>query len=206
MKSPEKELNIFDYLPKVLPVLDVIFVFWLAWNSPLPWITTPIHIAMPVMGFSAIYFFKDKGRLGYYIIGVCTIIPAFALNCWGTPDFPSWLPEFSFITGGLLLSTNLFEKFVVLAFAFSSTAVPFWINHNSYRFTINVLIAELAIWFLLERSMFFMDLQRKKISAQKDLIEDKQKEIIDSIHYAKRIQDSLLPTERYISKELTRLN
>jgi hypothetical protein len=35
---------------------------------------------------------------------------------------------------------------------------------------------------------------------------EKQKEIWDSIHFAKRIQQSLLPTERYISKILLQLN
>ena len=43
------------------------------------------------------------------------------------------------------------------------------------------------------------------ISVQKQLVEEKQKEILDSIHYAKRIQQSLLPTEKYIEKSLTRL-
>lgn len=43
------------------------------------------------------------------------------------------------------------------------------------------------------------------IFAQKQLVEEKQKEILDSIRYAKRIQQSLLPTEKYIQKNLTRL-
>jgi hypothetical protein len=40
------------------------------------------------------------------------------------------------------------------------------------------------------------------IQEQKKLIEDKNKEIIDSITYAKRIQRSLLPTTKYFSKHL----
>ena len=43
------------------------------------------------------------------------------------------------------------------------------------------------------------------ISAQKIELEEKQKEILDSIHYAKRIQQSLLPTDIYIDKNLKRL-
>ena len=43
------------------------------------------------------------------------------------------------------------------------------------------------------------------ISAQKLLVEEKQKEILDSIQYAKRIQESLLPTEKYIDKSIERL-
>jgi K+-sensing histidine kinase KdpD len=52
-----------------------------------------------------------------------------------------------------------------------------------------------------------------EVVAQKDLIErknvlleEKQKEILDSIHYAKRIQYTLLPHERYITKALERLS
>ncbi|MEO6303206.1 MAG: tetratricopeptide repeat protein [Bacteroidia bacterium] len=41
-----------------------------------------------------------------------------------------------------------------------------------------------------------------EILAQKQTIELKQKEILDSIRYAKRIQQSLLPTEKYIDKNI----
>ena len=48
--------------------------------------------------------------------------------------------------------------------------------------------------------------KNKIITEQKKLVDEKQKEILDSIHYAKRIQQSLLPTEKYIDKNLDRLN
>ena len=45
----------------------------------------------------------------------------------------------------------------------------------------------------------------EEIEAHKVLLEEKQKEIIDSITYAKRIQQSHMPTERYIHANLQRL-
>lgn len=45
----------------------------------------------------------------------------------------------------------------------------------------------------------------KEIQAQKELVEQKQKEILDSITYAQRIQKSLLPTEKYIDNSINRL-
>ncbi|MCE3258636.1 MAG: protein serine/threonine phosphatase [Bacteroidetes bacterium] len=45
--------------------------------------------------------------------------------------------------------------------------------------------------------------QNEIITQQKLLVEDKQKEILDSIYYARRIQQSLLPTERYITRLLS---
>jgi tetratricopeptide (TPR) repeat protein len=48
--------------------------------------------------------------------------------------------------------------------------------------------------------------QKKEVEKQKQAVEEKQKDILDSIHYARRIQRSLLPTERYIHKKLSELN
>ncbi len=44
----------------------------------------------------------------------------------------------------------------------------------------------------------------KNLEEKNKLIEEKQKEILDSIHYAKRIQQALLPTQKYISKNLNK--
>lgn len=44
------------------------------------------------------------------------------------------------------------------------------------------------------------------ISEQKLIVEEQQKSILDSIQYAKRIQTSLLPTEKYIQRSINRLN
>ncbi len=48
--------------------------------------------------------------------------------------------------------------------------------------------------------------QKKIIELQKQFVDEKQKEILDSIRYAKRIQQSLLTSEKYIDKNLKRLN
>ena len=50
-----------------------------------------------------------------------------------------------------------------------------------------------------------VELQKKEVEQQKQLVEENQKEIIDSITYARRIQSSLLPSEKYIEKSLIRL-
>lgn len=46
----------------------------------------------------------------------------------------------------------------------------------------------------------------KQLSEQKKMIEEKQKEILDSIHYAKRIQTALITGEKYIERNLNSLN
>jgi hypothetical protein len=43
-----------------------------------------------------------------------------------------------------------------------------------------------------------------QLAERKRMIEEKQKEILDSIHYAKRIQRTLMPSEKYIARKLQR--
>lgn len=47
--------------------------------------------------------------------------------------------------------------------------------------------------------------QKAIIEEQKRIVEVKQKEVLDSITYAKRIQQSLMPTEKYIEKNVSKL-
>ena len=51
-----------------------------------------------------------------------------------------------------------------------------------------------------------IELKELETSEQKKVIEDKQKEIIDSISYARRIQHAQLPNEKIILRNLQRLS
>ena len=73
----------------------------------------------------------------------------------------------------------------------------------------NYFIAGFALVLLLAGFIFRSYRQKQKdneiISHQKSLVEMKQKEILDSIYYARRIQSALLPKEKYIEKSLFHL-
>lgn len=59
---------------------------------------------------------------------------------------------------------------------------------------------------IIENQKNTVEEQKRQVELQKSIIEEHQKEIVDSITYARRIQLSLLPTEKYIDKNLKRLN
>lgn len=63
-----------------------------------------------------------------------------------------------------------------------------------------VLVALLALFILKGYRQKRND--NRIITEQKQIVDEKQKEIMDSIRYAKRIQTSLLPTEKYIERIL----
>jgi transcription elongation GreA/GreB family factor len=52
---------------------------------------------------------------------------------------------------------------------------------------------------------FLKTVKRKEITEKSKKLEEKQKEIIDSIYYARRIQRALLTSEKYIERNLNKL-
>lgn len=56
-----------------------------------------------------------------------------------------------------------------------------------------------------KQANLLVNAQKVKIELQHSELEEKQKEIVDSIKYAKRIQQTLMPSEKYIDKNLKQL-
>ena len=77
-------------------------------------------------------------------------------------------------------------------------------NERNYFIVGFGLVAVLALFIL--RGYKQKQKANEIIAAQKYLVDEKQKEILDSIHYAKRIQTALLPKEKYIDKSFQKLN
>lgn len=71
-----------------------------------------------------------------------------------------------------------------------------------YIMAIPIILGIKAVWDYSKTS----EEAKRLIFEQKAVIETKNKEMTDSIHYAKRIQDSLLPNEKGIQKNIERLN
>jgi hypothetical protein len=67
-----------------------------------------------------------------------------------------------------------------------------------------LLLVVLFALFMVQRFRL-TNKQKKIIEVQKHVIEEKQKEMLDSIHYAKRIQRALLTSEKYIQRKMKEL-
>jgi len=68
------------------------------------------------------------------------------------------------------------------------------------------LILVLGFSVYVFRSLRITKRQKAIIEEQKSLVDSKQKEILDSIIYAKHIQQSLMPSDKYIERNLNKLN
>jgi serine phosphatase RsbU (regulator of sigma subunit) len=70
-----------------------------------------------------------------------------------------------------------------------------------------ILVAALAFFIFRgyqqkQKANILLEAQNTEISEKKSIIEEKQKEILDSISYAKRLQDAILPPLNLISQHL----
>jgi tetratricopeptide (TPR) repeat protein len=81
-------------------------------------------------------------------------------------------------------------------------ATQFWIRLSGLVIILSLVVVALVLY------KRYRSKQRttNELLWKNKVIEEKQKEILDSIHYAKRIQQSLLPPEKYIARSLERLN
>ncbi|MBP7808692.1 MAG: tetratricopeptide repeat protein [Bacteroidia bacterium] len=79
---------------------------------------------------------------------------------------------------------------------------------ESERKVRNVLLGAFIVALLLIALIVFalikINKARKEIQHQKKIVDQKQKEVMDSINYATRIQKALMPTEKYIEKILNK--
>ncbi len=82
-------------------------------------------------------------------------------------------------------------------------------KEKSNRIVVIVLSAGLLFLLYFVFNLYRSNQHRKRankiIMEQKDALNQKHKEVTDSMYYAKRIQQSLLPTEKYIERILNKL-
>lgn len=71
-----------------------------------------------------------------------------------------------------------------------------------------IIVLLIVVYFavVLNKRLKTTRSQKQLIEQQKSSLEQKNKEIIDSITYAKRIQDAMLTSNNYIEKEIEKLN
>jgi len=67
---------------------------------------------------------------------------------------------------------------------------------------IGLIIFILFIISNLRKSKKIISKQKSEVETQKHIVEEKQKEILDSINYAKRLQEAILPPLDYINEHL----
>jgi hypothetical protein len=84
------------------------------------------------------------------------------------------------------------------------------LQNSKNRTVIICLISGFVVLAMMLFLIFRQYKEKKKVNKQlahkNEIIEEKQKEILDSIKYARRIQSALITSEKYIYKNLNKLH
>jgi serine phosphatase RsbU (regulator of sigma subunit) len=79
---------------------------------------------------------------------------------------------------------------------------PFWQSKWFYLLCTLIVLSWIYSYYKIQKSNAKLNKQKEVITEQKNGLEYKNKAIIDSIRYAKRIQNSILPKRKFVEKEL----
>jgi len=86
-------------------------------------------------------------------------------------------------------------------FEFSITP-PFWQSSWFYLLCVLIVLSWIYSYYRIQQSNKKLSRQKLLITEQNQTLEHKNKAIIDSIKYAKRIQNSILPRKKFVESEL----
>ncbi len=78
----------------------------------------------------------------------------------------------------------------------------FWFLVGGLLFTAAGLVIVINRFRLTQKQKMIIEHQKKEVDEAYDRLAEKNKEVLDSIYYARRIQRALITSERYISRNL----
>jgi ligand-binding sensor domain-containing protein len=160
----------------------------------------------------------DKNHLSFNFIGLSLKAPQKVKYKYWLKGFEdSWQPEisstkvvYSNIPPGnyefLLMACNndgIWNQ-TPISMRFKITP-PFWKSWWFYLLCSGIIASGIYSYLKIRASNKEIKKQKHLVEIQKHLLEEKNKDITDSLNYAKRIQGSLLPHEKYIDRQLKRL-
>lgn len=220
---PKKHLENAELYRKSQFIVWLFFVFILA--NPFfaiisgsdSTITLYIGSFIEILLLGLLLFFKYRGSFVFITHAICsafTIAMFFIpLETGGlfSPDLPSIyiFPIFALIMGGIRIGLfYVFLNILILVgyYFLALNNTPFYLGtlnniSNEYFFS-NVLMNFLIIIFLVFRNEKNRQKLLVALTVKNTLITQKNNEIQDSIHYAKRIQQAILPPKDLVDEYL----
>jgi tetratricopeptide (TPR) repeat protein len=103
------------------------------------------------------------------------------------------------------LQANIYKKLKEYELTVESYDKLFKILTEIHQKELETKIVSLSTELLKEKEAEIERLKNVELKAAYDLIEEKNKEILQSMRYASRIQKALLPSEKFINKNILRL-
>ena len=192
----------WNYIFKVFPLVDLPFnalIIYLSNN----WIITLIFsLIFPAVASITLFLSQKKNfQPGYWIMGINGIL-FIPFMYYSGPNSPTWLNIIVITVGSSFMFNNpRIGQFVIATWSFLVGWFFYFIG-ASLEYSVMITFIILGFVVLFSRAFAYMQLQQGRIEDKSKEIESKQKDITDSINYAKRIQYAVLPHEETIYRSI----
>lgn len=194
------------FVLKVFPWTNIFILPAIAITATNTVFVVLIYLLIPILGISSLKLGInfEKQRLFKNLSSLLNSINMF-LICWlAGPTSPSFVIGIIVIGANILSSTDRKDLIFTIIGFISSIICGSYLGGKTFSDIFIMLMILVTYSIILLKVLEFTLIQGREIGNQKQLIEEKNKDILDSIRYAKRIQTSLLPTEKYIDRILTK--
>lgn len=194
--------SLFSYIIKVFPVLELPIFVLVFLETDYSFYALGSLIAVPVVAI----LFSKLTDLDTWTGLTLTFIAIYILHLniylsIGLSQY-SWLMAATAIAAAFIFSRNKVYAFAVAGiFIITPTAIFYYLGAEKEQL---LLIAVTLVFFTVldERISNYLLLQQNELTKQSNIVKLKNKEITDSIAYAKRIQSAILPPLPLVKQNL----
>ena len=201
-----------DLVIRVVTVLNVLFAISDYFTAPNFWISFLVIRVVITTIFFSVYYFQEqlsihpKWTLYIAYLG-CIIENSYMYNVLDAVTLQKFTFSFitTFIGAGLFAIWNLRLSIVAVIFSIALNAIlfvllsPITLNEflsNGAFLTLMVAIFSIIPIHTRMSALIKEITYRFQLASASNVIADKNKNILDSIEYAKRIQDAMLPAQK----------
>lgn len=186
--------DIFNYLSIILPVIDLIVIVVCGVSSDNPLLTVPMNLLFPIVGVGSLKIAEKIDKKWPVSVGMLFLSFYGGLFTYISGlNSPGWIVAITYVPAVIFLFNSKLQQLAYLLILAIGICLIEAILGNSFINIITIIGIMLCFSLLIERSVAFLVSQQSEIINQKNEIEEKNVEIFQSLTYAQRIQNSLLP-------------
>jgi serine phosphatase RsbU (regulator of sigma subunit) len=195
--------ELWNYIFGIFPLIDLPFgilcvilsdnwIFTLCFLPVFPLVASGILVLAAKHKFDnpGAYIFAANGTL-YMVFQYFSGVAA-----------PGWCMLINVTVGSSFMFAKPLIGQLLVSFMATITGSYFYLLGATWEYSLLITLVLLAFTVLFSRSYSYLNLQQQKIQIKNKEIEAKNKDITDSIHYAQKIQQAVLPIEENIQRSV----
>lgn len=195
----QKLLELFQ---KISPPILIVSVAALTITSRYPWITFPAFFMMPILGIGFLKLSAKKNKTLHLWSGI-TIMPLIFIVCFcGGPHSPTFIVGFTNLLFISINFTRKIEKALMTLLSLGTILTGSLLSDITVDLVLEGMLCLLIYFYIINQLLNFSLTQANQIAEAKHEIQEKHREITDSINYAERIQRSFLATQELLDLRL----